>query len=631
MRNLIKPRTAPPGHPAWLNILIALATGLAAHIAPAQTSSDACTNAAANRYPVNGTCTPVAFNKPATFVYNYNPGGCGSGNRQDAFGSFIATSTQTTVQYTPSGGANAILQVMASCTGPLLGCADNNGNNGTETVTIPTVPGTTYYVRIQRTSNYANAMNGTLCVYNTACLYTLHLYDSFGDGWTVGTTATVEIRVNGISIGVFTLATGYEGLVDFGINNGDAVQVIYSSGSYNSENSVGLTVAGKCAYHSPNGPATGTLFNGTVNCTPLPPSLPQDCGGGITVCSSQNINNTSNNPGCFSDLNASNQGCLAQGERQGTWYYLSPSSSGTLGFTLTPAGNDDYDFALWGPFDDAVCPTGPPARCSYFDNAYYSSYTGGMGNGATDFSEGPYRPPILGGLATNDGWVAPLSVVAGKVYVLYIDNYSVSGQSFNLAWSLSGGSSLDCTVLPVELLSLEATAQHQAIMVDWATATERNAAFFEVQRSADSREFHTVGSVPATGDAQYRNDYQFVDEHPLQGANYYRLNQVDRDGRSEITQTVVAYLGLDPGAKPVLFPNPADDLLNVAFTSPVDGDALVLVKDALGRTVQEELIAVKRGEPAATLSTGRLAKGWYSLSVVLPDGAPLMSAGFLKR
>lgn len=359
------------------------------------------------------------------------------------------------------------------------------------------------------------------------------------------------------------------------------------------------------------------------------PTPQEDCNGGSTVCSNEPITNQVDYVGCSNDLNASNRGCLMGNERQGSWYYFRPTVAGTATLTIAPTGGSvDYDFAIWGPMNAIACPpSGAPARCSW---AYPpnvpgypapASFETGMRASSIDLSEDQF----------GDGFVAPLPLVVGQYYIMYIDNFDITGQSFQLSWGISGGGSLDCTVLPVELLSLEATAQHQAIMVDWATATERNAAFFEVQRSADSREFHTVGSVPATGDAQYRNDYQFVDEHPLQGANYYRLNQVDRDGRSEITQTVVAYLGLDPGAKPVLFPNPADDLLNVAFTSPVDGDALVLVKDALGRTVQEELIAVKRGEPAATLSTGRLAKGWYSLSVVLPDGAPLMSAGFLKR
>ncbi|HRN38526.1 MAG TPA: hypothetical protein PLL18_16585, partial [Flavobacteriales bacterium] len=104
----------------------------------------------------------MVFNKPTTYTATYNPGGCNSGNYDDAWGKFVATSTLTTVQYTPTAG-DAILQVLAACGGALLGCSDVAAGGGTETVTIATVPGTTYYIRVQR-YNSNTAMNGTLCV-----------------------------------------------------------------------------------------------------------------------------------------------------------------------------------------------------------------------------------------------------------------------------------------------------------------------------------------------------------------------------------------------------------------------------------------------------------------------------------
>ncbi|MBK6473082.1 MAG: hypothetical protein IPF95_00035 [Flavobacteriales bacterium] len=74
-----------------------------------------------------------------------------------------------------------------------------------------------------------------------------------------------------------------------------------------------------------------------------------------------NFNNNSSNTGNVNDLNTANQGCLLSGERQGTWYYFSPSASGTIGFTITPTVPTDYDFALWGPMNTIACPpTGAP-------------------------------------------------------------------------------------------------------------------------------------------------------------------------------------------------------------------------------------------------------------------------------
>src|SRR5690606_21091141 len=144
--------------------------------------------------------------------------------------------------------------------------------------------------------------------------------------------------------------------------------------------------------------------------------------------------NSSTHIGCTIDLNNSNRGCLTANERQGSWYYFSPSTSGTLGFTLTPNGPIDYDFALWGPYAAAQCPGVPPVRCSYANALNTPTYSTGMGNGATDVSEG----------ASSNGWVRTLNVTAGSVYVLYVDNYSATGQDFTLTWNLTNGASLDC-------------------------------------------------------------------------------------------------------------------------------------------------------------------------------------------
>jgi len=91
----------------------------------------------------------------------------------------------------------------------------------------------------------------------------------------------------------------------------------------------------------------------------------------------------------------------------------------------------------------------------------------------------------------------------------------------------------------------------------------------------------------------------------------------------------VAFLG--GTRKPVLFPNPANDQLNVAFHCPTDGEATLLVLDATGRTVAQSSTQVQRGEQAITLPMADLAKGWYNLHILLPDGSTLPGNGFLKR
>lgn len=262
-------------------------------------------------------------------------------------------------------------------------------------------------------------------------------------------------------------------------------------------------------------------------------------------------------------------------------------------------------------------PTGPPLRCSY---AAPPPYTTGLNATAAQTTEG----------ASGTGWVKNIQALAGQVFALYIDNFSATGQAFTLNWQLSSGGSLDCTVLPVEMLALEATAHDPKVLVEWSTATEQNSSHFNVMRSADNASFTHIGTVMAAGNAQFRSDYLFVDEAPFRGANFYRLEQVDRDGTAKRSKTVVATLGGADGRLSI-YPNPAGDVLNILFTKAMAGPVEASILDALGRVVLREAITVDGAGPAAPFRLEGLAKGWYSLSANRPDGTKLQSEGFFKE
>ncbi|MBZ0205181.1 MAG: T9SS type A sorting domain-containing protein [Flavobacteriales bacterium] len=446
------------------------------------------------------------------------------------------------------------------------------------------------------------------------CVYALHLHDSGGNGWG---SSFVGVRINGGPYTYHTV-TASDNIIFIGVNIGDLIELNYiATGPNQGQNSYSISKLGQNPYFtSTTPPAPGIIFSQIVACAP-PPAPPQDCIGGITVCSSQAITNNSSSTGDVMDLNSSNQGCLSSGERQGTWYYFSPQTNGTIAFSITPAnGTDDYDFAVWGPYPNAQCPTGPPLRCSYDAPG---PYTTGLNATATQTTEG----------AAGTGWVRDISAQADEVYVLYIDNFSTTGQAFTLNWQLTN-TSLDCTTLPVELIELNADARDPVIDVSWATATEQNSLHFTVERSPDNETFTPIGTVPAAGNAQFRNDYLFVDENPFRGVNYYRLEQVDIDGTTMRSHTVVATLS-DGDGRPSIYPNPASDVLNVVFPHPLDTPVELQVQDALGRTVAMAPISLVSGQRTAQVPIEQLAKGWYNLRIAGPEGQVVNGGGFLKK
>ncbi|MFT3886219.1 MAG: hypothetical protein QM724_12565 [Flavobacteriales bacterium] len=411
----------------------------------------------------------------------------------------------------------------------------------------------------------------------------------------------------------------------FGLNAGQTFDLRYnvngSGGQDQNSYCVRLIPGGQPLFQSgptPTPTSPTVAFHSVANCT-APSSLSQECNGGSTVCGSAGISNGVVGFGAAQDLSSDNRGCLARGERQGTWYLFSPSVGGTFGFTITPTDNTDYDFALWGPNTSVQCPPSTaPLRCSYAAPSG-GNYLTGCGNGAIDFSEG----------AGGDGWVAPFNAQAGDIFILYVDNYERNGQQFSLTWSLSPGSSLDCTTLPVELLSIEATVNGTSVDVTWATATERNSDRFEVERSADNERFAAIGEVAAAGDTQHRSDYLFTDLAPVNGANYYRLRQVDRDGSYKFSPVAVTVFGRDM-ERPVLFPNPASDVLNVGLRVPMDGAYIWQVLDPTGRVVLEQTASLSRGQRTLQFPVDRLGAGSYYLRSIPPSGIPMAAGTFIK-
>jgi choice-of-anchor B domain-containing protein len=87
--------------------------------------------------------------------------------------------------------------------------------------------------------------------------------------------------------------------------------------------------------------------------------------------------------------------------------------------------------------------------------------------------------------------------------------------------------------LPVGLTRFVAQQRDQSsALITWTTSHEENSALFEVQRSEEGQVFSTIGKVSAAGNSASDKMYEFVDEAPFSGVNYYRLRQVDFDGRA---------------------------------------------------------------------------------------------------
>ncbi|MEM8906748.1 MAG: peptidoglycan DD-metalloendopeptidase family protein [Bacteroidota bacterium] len=111
--------------------------------------------------------------------------------------------------------------------------------------------------------------------------------------------------------------------------------------------------------------------------------------------------------------------------------------------------------------------------------------------------------------------------------------------------------------LPVELTAFTAKAEQKAVRLEWSTASEVNSAHFEIQRSGNGHDFYPLGQVQAQGQSSESQTYHYLDTAPLNGENYYRLNQVDLDQSTEYSDIVSVVMEFSNDKSIVrLYPNP---------------------------------------------------------------------------
>ncbi|WP_167855465.1 beta strand repeat-containing protein [Hymenobacter fodinae] len=163
--------------------------------------------------------------------------------------------------------------------------------------------------------------------------------------------------------------------------------------------------------------------------------------------------------------------------------------------------------------------------------------------------------------------------------------------------------------LPVNLISFTALRQSQNVFVKWATATEKNNAYFEVQRSIDSKNFTTVGRVNGQGTTATGTTYNFTDRKPLATTTYYRLRQVDTDG-TETYSSVAAVAGTDK-IEASFYPNPT----NSQVTLPaVSGLVKYRIYTATGQNV-----ATGQAAGGSVVDIQHVPMGVYFLELISAD------------
>ena len=153
-------------------------------------------------------------------------------------------------------------------------------------------------------------------------------------------------------------------------------------------------------------------------------------------------------------------------------------------------------------------------------------------------------------------------------------------------------------VLPVTYRVFDATVNNNKVNLSWITDLETLNNHFEIERSFDQTNFSTIAIILAGQSDNTSNQYNFVDasaEVASHKVMYYRLKQIDANGKFNYSEVKMARIATVTKATVQIFPNPFMDKLNVNFVSDATGKAEVRLINAGGNIIKVVTSLITKG------------------------------------
>ncbi len=195
-----------------------------------------------------------------------------------------------------------------------------------------------------------------------------------------------------------------------------------------------------------------------------------------------------------------------------------------------------------------------------------------------------------------------------KITALYLSDFGVFAGTDVLA------------PLPVKLLSLTAAATSKSVHVSWVTASEKNSAYFVVERSTDGKTFEVIAKIKAAGNSESYQKYAFDDADGKtmlsKGMLYYRLAAYDVNGKAEHSKivTVNEKTKTDKGIK--LYPNPFVNELVLELDMDLTGPVEMEIADINGKQVYQHQF---NNDTQIITNLEQLTAGIYFVKITVGD------------
>ncbi|HRG00959.1 MAG TPA: T9SS type A sorting domain-containing protein [Bacteroidia bacterium] len=254
--------------------------------------------------------------------------------------------------------------------------------------------------------------------------------------------------------------------------------------------------------------------------------------------------------------------------------------------------------------------------------------TGSIGGGGFPPTTNPASPyPAVVSLpgAPTYAWVGTAGTInSPSAIATTVSGLTNAGGTFTLTAQNNKGcvatqtisvSSVNCAILPVELIMFKAIRTEKNVSIQWQTLTEKNNDYFVVERSIDGISFEEIKRIKGAGNSFELRNYFIIDENPNSEISYYRLKLIGFNGRVTYSDIVSIEADISKASISRIAPNPSSSSIGFDFYAPEKGELLYEITDLTGRVLISESKMVETGNSKIISSLDVLPVGIYFLKV----------------
>jgi len=286
------------------------------------------------------------------------------------------------------------------------------------------------------------------------------------------------------------------------------------------------------------------------------------------------------------------EGGTGDGDYRTQNYLLNTTYLIVIGYSLTTGSNNDFMNLYVDPTLGTSGPSGSPLSIFSGSDGGYSGAISGLQlfqNRTT---------PSFTTYSTADAQFDAFRVASGATSTEAWTNLSPMG-----------------VVLPVTISSIKAYEKQAGIQLDWKVHSEVNLSHYEIERSADGRNFATIGQVTASNSGGEKT-YGFFDANLLSGTNFYRIKNVDIDATSKYSNII--RVSLDKNIVGIqLYPNPVTNgIISFQSADLSKGSYTIRLYNLAGQQVYTSNFAHLGGAINQTMQLpSSISRGTYSLAL----------------